>query len=166
VLALLALGCFPLLAHADSSEVEYQDAPPTVTGGKAPNDHGPSAGSSNVNNGGASAPGGKGGSGGSSGGGSSEGGSSGSGGGAGSTKDGGTGQQGSPGKHSGNGSIASGKTAAGTHEASSQDSGGSSPLVPILVALAALAAISLGVVTIRQRRRRGSPRSRVSPEAS
>jgi len=162
------LVCFPVLAHADSSEFEYQDAPPTVTGGKAPNDHGPSAGSSNAENGGASAPGGNGGSGGSSGGGSSEGGSSGSGGGAGSAKDGGgTGQQGSPGKHSGNGSIAPGKAAGGgTHEASSQDSGGSSPLVPILVAVAALAAISLGVVTIRQRRRRGPPRSHVSPEAS
>ena len=32
VLALLALGCFPLFAHADSSGIEYTERPPTATG--------------------------------------------------------------------------------------------------------------------------------------
>jgi len=50
--------------------------------------------------------------------------------------------------------------------ASSQDSGGSSPLVPILIAIAALAAISIGVVMFRAKRQRGEGSSSVSPEAS
>lgn len=45
------------------------------------------------------------------------------------------------------------------------DGGSSSPLVPILIAIAALAAISIAAVVIRQRRR-GGPGSPVSPNAS
>lgn len=48
---------------------------------------------------------------------------------------------------------------------SSDDGGSSSPLVPILIAIAALAAISIGAVVIRQRRQRG-PGGSVSPKAS
>jgi hypothetical protein len=44
------------------------------------------------------------------------------------------------------------------------DDGGSSPLVPILIAIAALAAVSIGVVVMRNRR--GGSDSPVSPKAS
>jgi hypothetical protein len=51
--------------------------------------------------------------------------------------------------------------------ASSKDSGGgSSPLVPILIAIAVLAAISVGVVMLRAKRQRGEGSSPVSPGAS
>ena len=48
------------------------------------------------------------------------------------------------------------------------DGGGSSPLVPILIAIAVLAAISVAVVMIRQRRQRNSrgPTAAASPEAN
>ncbi len=48
----------------------------------------------------------------------------------------------------------------------SSDGGGSSPLVPILIAIAVLAAISVAVVMIRQRRQRGGPSATASPEAN
>lgn len=47
----------------------------------------------------------------------------------------------------------------------SDGGGSSSPLVPILIAIAALAAVSIGAVVIRQRRR-GGPGTPVSPNAS
>lgn len=52
--------------------------------------------------------------------------------------------------------------------ASHSDDGGSSPLVPILIAIAVLAAISVAVVMIRQRRQRnsGGPSAAASPEAN
>jgi MYXO-CTERM domain-containing protein len=40
----------------------------------------------------------------------------------------------------------------GEPKSASTDSGGSSPLVPILIAVAVLAAISVGAVLVRQRR--------------
>jgi len=51
---------------------------------------------------------------------------------------------------------------------SHSDDGGSSPLVPILIAIAVLAAISVAVVMIRQRRQRnsGGPAAAASPEAN
>jgi cobalamin biosynthesis Mg chelatase CobN len=45
----------------------------------------------------------------------------------------------------------------------SDNGGGSSPLVPILIAIAVLAAISIGAVLWRQRRNPGAP---VSPNAN
>lgn len=54
----------------------------------------------------------------------------------------------------------------GAQAAKSSDSGGSSPLVPILIAIAVLAAISVAVVMIRQRRQRGGPSATASPEAN
>jgi hypothetical protein len=163
-LALLALGCFPVLAHADSSEIEYQDAPPTVDGGKANKDREPSADSSKAD-GGASAPGGGSTGSGSSGGGSSAGGSSSNSGGApGTANDGGAGQQGSA-KGSYDSSVGPGKAIETAKPAASDTGGGSSPLVPVLIAVAALAAISLGALAIRQRRRGGTHGSSVSPEA-
>jgi cobalamin biosynthesis Mg chelatase CobN len=164
VLALLALACFPVLAHADSSEVQYQDAPPTVTGSKVPNDRQPPGGASEAHHGGPPAPakasnanGSR-----SSGKGSATNGSS-SGSGAGTA---GTGQQGSPGKASGQGSSSPGKAAGkGEPPSPSSDAGDSSPLVPILIAILVLAAISIGAVVFRQRRRRATPGASVSPKA-
>jgi hypothetical protein len=59
------------------------------------------------------------------------------------------------------------QTASG-QPASHSDNGGSSPLVPILIAIAVLAAISVAVVMIRQRRQRnsGGPTAAASPEAN
>jgi cobalamin biosynthesis Mg chelatase CobN len=58
-----------------------------------------------------------------------------------------------------------GQNAVGT-PASHSNGGGSSPLVPILVAIAVLAAISVAVVMIRQRRQRRGPTATASPEAN
>ncbi len=49
---------------------------------------------------------------------------------------------------------------------SHSDGGGSSPLVPILIAIAVLAAISVAVVMIRQKRQRRGPTATASPEAN
>jgi hypothetical protein len=59
----------------------------------------------------------------------------------------------------------SGAKPLGTSAAETDSGGGSSPLVPILIAVAALAAISVAVA-VWQRRKRGGPDARVSPEAS
>jgi len=53
----------------------------------------------------------------------------------------------------------------GGEAAAQTDDEGSSPLLPILIAIAVLAAVSVGVVMFRQRRRGGAPGSSVSPEA-
>jgi hypothetical protein len=50
--------------------------------------------------------------------------------------------------------------------AGAEESGSSSPLVPILIAIAVLAAISIGAVVVRQRRQRDGSGSQVSPRAS
>lgn len=53
------------------------------------------------------------------------------------------------------------------HRSESSSGGGSSPLVPILIAVAVLAAISIGVVLYRQRKSGQGPDRRVSsPNAS
>jgi cobalamin biosynthesis Mg chelatase CobN len=160
VLALLAFACFPLLAHAESSSgIQYSDAPPTATGKNTiPTQTEPSAHSSKKN-GGAATPGNQG----SNGGGGSGGGSSKSHGGSGAKAGNGAEQQGNPGKAGANGGSGnSNQNAHGEAEPASQESGGSSPLVPILIAIAVLAAISIGAVVIRRRRGSGAP---VSPEA-
>jgi cobalamin biosynthesis Mg chelatase CobN len=161
VLALLALACFPVLAHADSSGIQYSDAPPTVTGkNKIPTQSEPPAHSSKANGGATGAH-----NGGSSGGGSGNGSSSKPGGAPGAANKGGTGQQGSPGQGS-TGNPGSGSQAVPSNPtSSSQDDSSSSPLVPILIAIAVLAAISIGVVMVRQRRRRNSSGVSVSPKA-
>lgn len=52
------------------------------------------------------------------------------------------------------------------HTSKSSEGGGSSPLVPILIAIAVLAAISVAAVMIRQRRQRRGPGATASPEAN
>lgn len=59
-----------------------------------------------------------------------------------------------------------GQKAPSATNAQSSDNGGSSPLVPILIAIAVLAAISVAVVMIRQRRQRSGPNVTASPEAN
>jgi cobalamin biosynthesis Mg chelatase CobN len=164
----LALACFPVLAHAeDSSGVQYSDSIPKPEGGNAPAHHQtPAKSSSTGENGGAPAPGGTTGSQGS--GGSTERsgeGSSEKAGGVPATG-GGTGQ-GNPGgsaNHSNGSGLQPNAQAKGTTASQQSDDGGSSPLIPILIGILVLAAISLGVVWFRQRRQSG--RRPASPPAS
>lgn len=150
---LLAFACFPVVAEADSAGTQYENEVPTPTGThKVP---GPSAQTSAV--GGGASPRGHKNSG--SGGGSSAGGSSSG------RGNGGTGQ-GSP--QNGSDKRPSGQlqeTGQGSGSAPASAEAGSSPLLPILLAIAALAGISIGVVTMRQRRRRHATGTPVSPKA-
>lgn len=150
-----------MFAQAQSSaEVEYQDAPPTVPGhaGGSDANREPSAHKANSGGGGGGS--------GAAGGGSGKGGSSDK---AGNGPGGEGGRQGSQGQHRDGGSDATGPgqgAQAAAIEPASEDDGGSSPLVPILIAIAVLAAISIGVVVIRQRRGQdASPGTPASPEA-
>jgi len=170
VLALLAFACFPVWAQAtDSSGVQYSDAPPTATGTNPPSSHETPAKTSVASGGGASAP-------------SqsstttnSSGESLGGGGSSSATtgnapikgNDGGTGQ-GSPDKGGADAPSQSVQQAGhpGGSSASKGNDGASSPLVPILIAIAALAAISIGAVILRARQQRRSPGAAISPKAS
>jgi cobalamin biosynthesis Mg chelatase CobN len=171
VLVLLALASFPALADAEGPPPDYVSEVPNETHEKeTPKQHasiggGNKSGNDSSNGGGptaqASSPeGGK------------QGSSSGnpsSGGGTGDSKGGGGGaDQGQ--RNPGNGSSSKATPKLGEEQQVSQpnpsnDSGSSSPLVPILIAIAALAAISIGAVVYRQRRR-GGDNGRFSPEAS
>src|SRR4051794_17428434 len=149
VLALLAFALFPVAASADSAGYEYENAVPTPTGGahKTPTVVG--GGNEEEDDAHASKKGGgTGGTGSGSDGGSSEGGNAGT-----------PATQGSGEGKGGNGSTTSqhpngGKDAGGVDSLQqvssptngSEDDGGSSPLVPILIVVALLAAISVGVV--------------------
>jgi cobalamin biosynthesis Mg chelatase CobN len=166
VFALLAFACFPVFALAeDSSGIQYSDAPPTVTGKKTSE---PPARASETGGGTGSA--GKSATGpGSSRDNSSDGDSS-----SDETGGVGAGKGGGSGKGNPNGSAADagGKVGKGSPAPGStliaEDSadGGSSPLVPILIALAVLAAVSIGVVAAKRRRQDPGAGSSVSPEAS
>jgi cobalamin biosynthesis Mg chelatase CobN len=173
VVALLALACFPVFAHAeDSSGVQYSDNLPSAEGEHQPVQHKRPPVAKAADNGGASAPTGTTGSPDSNGStkGSSEGESSSAGGGAtanGNDKGDGTGQ-GSPAgsatkaprsqvQHSGQNASA---------PVSKSSNSGSSPLVPILIAILVLAAISVAVVMIRQRRQGGPTAPATSQKAS
>jgi cobalamin biosynthesis Mg chelatase CobN len=161
VLALLALACFPILAQADSGTIEYDPSLPSDGGAKqneniaksseSPNSGGaeapPSAGSSESYP--EEAPP------------SSESEST-----ANTGNDGGKGQ-GSPDK--GNNPPAATKVQPSAPIAKStpdsSDDGGSSPLLPILVAVLVLAAISVAAIVIRQRRQRDGSSSSLSTKA-
>ncbi len=153
VFALLTLACFPILAQADSAGTQYSEPRPTATGEYPQSHHEPPAHASTV------------------GGGSS----------TGTT----TGKRSSTGhpsstprrdlnarrstrrarRSTGQASPHAGLpgTSQTSQPASSSDIGGSSPLVPILIAIAALAAISIGVVTMRARHHRADGGASVSP---
>jgi cobalamin biosynthesis Mg chelatase CobN len=165
VVALLALACFPVFAHADdSSGVQYSDNLPSAEGENQPVHHTkrPPVAKA-ADNGGASAPAEKTDSPNSDGSteGSSEGESSSAGGGVaanGNDKGDGTGQ-GSP---AGSANKAPGSQVQHSSQnasvpASKSSDSSSSPLVPILIAILVLAAISVAVVMIRQRRQGGPP---------
>jgi len=169
VLALLALASFPMLAQAtDASGVQYSDAPPTATGDNPPKHRQPPAKTSTAD-GGAAAPNSAGSTGSkSSGAGSSAEGSSSTKGADASTGngDGGTGQ-GSPGTGPSEKQASRSQPAGhGGAPVAQQDDDGSSPLVPILLAILVLAAISVAAVMIRQRRQRQGTATPVSPKAS
>jgi hypothetical protein len=167
--ALLAFALFPVAAGADSSGVQYSDAPPTATGKEPPSEA--PAKSSKSHNGGVSNPSNTSKSQDSH---SSDDQSS-----SGSTTSksdagppssdnpgsNGPGQQSSPGQGS-QGHQAQSQSPGSESGSSKSDGGGSSPLVPVLVAIAVLAAISIGTVMLRQRRRRGGSVKTVSPKAS
>jgi hypothetical protein len=154
----MAFALFPALSNAqDSSGVQYRDAPPTVTGKPSQKDSGSSPNTGDGQDGSQSPtrPGSKG-----------------------DDRDGeaggATGKKGddeggaAPGKGGkGQGGDGEGGAAAApleTDPAAGTDDGGS-PLVPILIALAVLAAISVGAVVMRRRREDTDPGSPVSPNA-
>ncbi len=153
LLALLALACFPVLAQAaGSAEIEYSDAPPPVNGSQS---YG--SGSSATSSGGGSKSSTKSGSSG-----GSKNGSSSKNGGASAKGTGGNRRQRIQGKGADGQSSAVGGSQLPGEEASSS----SSPLLPILLAILALAAISIGIVLIRRRRERDASGTSVPSEAS
>lgn len=173
VVALLALTCFPVFAHADdSSGVQYSDDLPSAEGENHPVQHKRPPVAKAADNGGASAPTGKTGSPESDGSSevSSEEESSSAGGGVaanGNDKGDGTGQgnpAGSATKAPGSQAQHSGQNVSAP--ASKSSDSGSSPLVPILIAILVLAAISVAVVMIRQRRQGGPTTPATSQKAS
>jgi hypothetical protein len=166
VLALLALACFPILAQAGSGTIEYDPSLPGDGGAKQNENIAKS--SESPKSGGAEAPSGTG---------SGESypeevpPSSESGSPAGQGNDGGK-AQGSPDK--GNKPHAHAKVQENAPPADkssalapkeADDDGGSSPVVPILIAVLALAAITIAAVMIRQRRQRDSANPPLSTKA-
>jgi cobalamin biosynthesis Mg chelatase CobN len=160
VLALLAFAFFPVAASADSAGYEYENAVPTPTGSHhstptvvggneddkahASNESGgtPTGGSGSDSSGGSSA---------------GKDGSTGSGNGAGEDK---SGNGSTTSQHQNGGKDAAKNKVASIEEVPSpsaeSDDGSSSPVVPILIILAVLAAVSVGVV-VWQRRRSDTP---------
>jgi hypothetical protein len=160
----LALALFPGFAHAEcttSSCIQYSESLPDAGGGDSPRHDKQTAANASKSGGqtGSDEQGSKGA-------GSSEGESSKGG-------LGGHGQEGGPPQGNADGSDHSrsdaGAPSGSRHKpdaASPQSSGGgSSPLVPILIAIAILAAISVAAVMYRQRRQRRGPGTSTSPEA-
>jgi hypothetical protein len=164
VSALLAFACFPALAAAaecegDSSQIEYCDAPPQKIERNEPHSNN-KATPGNTRDGDQSAtdPGSD-----------DESGSDrkksnedSAGGGGG--KNGGKGDGQAQAGKKGDGAEKGQAKPIGFDPASTDDDS-SSPLVPILIALAVLAAISIGVVAMRRRRQDADPGSPASPEA-
>lgn len=164
MLAVLAIACFPGLAQAeDNSGIQYETDVPTVPkdessnipsknksgGTNAPSESEPEASKSDTPGG--AVPGGSDDSG--------QGGGTPSG--QGNQAGGGDGQKGQNGSQNSGGNIKAAESLPLT--AAETDDGGSSPLVPILIAVAVLAAISIGYFLYRQRKQGpDSPGSSVS----
>lgn len=144
-----------MLAQASSAGAQYQDAAPGAPGGGSPNKSDLSGGGSNSTSGIGSPAGG----------GDGSKGAKASGGGKGSSSKSGDGTQGSQ----GSGNIGGDQGVAGENAAApGTDSGGSSPLVPILIAIVVLAGGSVAYVMYKRRRASADPSdpsSTVSPEA-
>lgn len=167
VVALLALLCFPLSAHAeDSSGVQYSDAIPKAEGENTPSHKQNPAKSSSTDGGGTAPDDSKG---------SKDSMDAGSGeqessskpeAGAGAGGSGNSGQGNPGGGSTGSERATAQHTGQSTTDAApaSSSDGGSSPLVPILIAVLALAAISVGFVMYKQRR--GPSGGTASPKAS
>ncbi|HEV2789998.1 MAG TPA: hypothetical protein VGV69_01700 [Solirubrobacterales bacterium] len=171
VLAVLAMACFPGLAQAEESgEIQYETDVPTVPNNESSNNSSKQdSGNTQTDDesdpeaGGSTAPGG-GGSGG------SDDPSTGGGAHQGQTNQGSGGDDGQApnGSKPAGGDVGQAKSidvAPVADTSAAADDGGSSPLVPILIAIAVLAAISIGAFFYRQRREddTGSP---VSSKAS
>lgn len=160
MLALLALACFPVLAQADSGTIEYDPSLPSDGGAKQNENIAKS--SESPNSGGAEAP---------ASGGTSEGyveqappSSEGQGSANAGTESGRS--QGSPDKGNNPPGKAKVQPTAPHVQSSPQSSDdGSSPLVPILIAAAVLAAISIAALLIRQRRQRDAASPSLSTKA-
>lgn len=167
----LALACFPVLAQAEctsSSCVQYTESIPSAEGGNPSSQHHqqtPAKVSKTGGNGGSEpsspsqgskTPKEEG----------SEGGSSERGGVAAGGDGNGQGKPGGSANHANAGAVHPNPQQSGVKTAKSSVGGGSSPLVPILIAIAVFAAISVAAVMIRQRRQRRGPSAAASPEAS
>jgi cobalamin biosynthesis Mg chelatase CobN len=165
----LAFACFPLLAHAEctsSSCIQYTEDLPEAGGGGTPMHHKQNQAKASKSGGGDAGQ-------------------------AESAKHGSDGPEGSDSGESQQGGMAvgghsqggppqgkaagspNGKPGGSPHSGgqmsvkpTSSSDGGSSPLVPILILIAVLAAISVGTVMYRQRRGRHGPSASASPEAS
>jgi hypothetical protein len=167
----LAFACFPVLARAEctsSSCVQYTESIPQAEGGNPSTHHQTPAHVSKTGGSGGSGPthSGTGGSGET---GTGENGSSPKQGSGGTDHNAGTPQGKAGGSANGqqNASPHQGsRQASPLHTSKSSEGGGSSPLVPILIAIAVLAAISVAAVMIRQRRQRRGPSATASPEAN
>lgn len=166
MLAVLALACVPGLAQAESAEFQYEPDVPSVPNKENPPSDKDSGGSNDQSEPDAETSGSD-----PDGGVSGGNGGSNNGGGGADTGQGNQATGGGDGKQAGGADRAAGELKdakpiasfdGGT--ASSSDDGGSSPLVPILIAIAVLAAISVGAFLYRQRRQ--DPTSPVSPKAS
>lgn len=156
VFALLAFACFPVLALADSSGIEYENSIPKATGNSPPTVKGKGSNGGPATASGAPAPGQSatrpGSSGAHSKGSHGQSQQAGSGGGA----------RGTAQRNPAQAAVSSADVAGGPNATPTSSNSGPSPFVAILVAVLALAAISIGMVLIRQRRQRGGS---VSPKA-
>jgi cobalamin biosynthesis Mg chelatase CobN len=168
VSAILAFALFPGLAVAqDSSGVQYSDAPPTPTGKSSQDDPANASNVDRADRSGQSSTG----SGSTGDAKSRDGNREGDGGAAGKGGDdpgkGGQGD-GAGGTAGGDGDDRGGDERAVTQadpSSAAADDGGSSPLVPILIALAVLGAISFGIVAMRKRGEDDDSGVPASPEA-
>lgn len=160
------MACFPGLAAAEeNSGIQYETDVPTVPSDKGSNipskNSGNSPDESDAEASGSNSPGGAGS------GGGDDSNTGGTGTGQGNQAQGGNGGQASGGSKPAGGDVNGAKPLETVSSATGQtaaDDDGSSPLVPILIAVAALAAISIGAFYYRQRRQ--GPGSTVSPKAS
>jgi cobalamin biosynthesis Mg chelatase CobN len=165
-LVLLAFACFPVLSQADSSEAQYSNPVPTATGNPHPAHHEPVATKSDDTGGTSTTPAGGGSASNRSEVGSGKGSSPAHGGSPGGAAPKSGTAQGSPAPGSAGKKAPPPQQGAQAGKPASQSDDGSSPLAPILIAILVLAGISLGIVIVRQRRRRQAGGPSVSPKAS